>query len=933
MMSTRAVLGFIAAASLAGAAACASQKPQYAINYAEARAEIPNGLKLIVMPDPSTPMVQVDVRYEVGSNEDPSDKAGLAHYVEHMMFQFRLFGEDGPPLFSMLPQIATGYNAYTMPDRTHYWLQAPKEDLPTLLQLEAARMAAAQNLCEAIPEAEFPRELDVVRNEIRQRYGQAQGLWLPMLLEEIFPKGHPYARTAGGLDANLVRISKKDVCQFMKDYYHPSRATVLVAGNIDPDEVGKLVMGTFGKLPRGEPKARVPVPPVETKKRRVEHALDLERPMVVIAWGLPPMSSDEFLKAWITAGSLSARAGKFARDWDFAASAGAFVLGADEENAVGGPNAPVLILVAELYKNSDINKAFDYMWKAAERAHWGVKDAEDAMGSQDSDSVAVQKAAYIMNLEPLSARTEEVANLMQFGKGVEFTSSDTFILHRLSQIDKVDVDGLRSFVEKNLAKSRGVELVFRADKAGKKADTQGAGKLAAAVDVYGSQENALVSPGEADKPVAYPKEPGILATAKRYQLPNGMNVVLLPYKTLPVMVARLEFAAGSAHEPANLRGVALAASGFLRTPPGADAFARLGISIGSGSGAQTSFFSARGITLYQREMIHALERWITAGVYDQESIEDWQKGLEKSYKLPTARQGEAFSLAVTEALYGPKHPYALTGDPTRASYKKLGIDALNVFRRKHYSAANATLYVVGNFDVDAVKGSIKEHFGGWGRGHKDKPVLVRADKRGAAVYLGAPGRDVLYTQIQFMFPRPMGIDERLPHRLLASQMLQQAMGRVRTRLGSTYGISGGWGPSVGPSSYFVGGTCESAQAVDTLAYIREEIENLRKGTNHEVEFVRARRAVMKSLLGRATMTGSIAGALANQQAFGLPPDSQWRVMKQVATAKPADVLRVLEHDLDLEKAVVALSADDKVLRKLFDSLGVSDPKIIEMPEK
>jgi zinc protease len=928
MTSKRVHWGVAVAVALVSAQ-CAPKRVQYTINYAEQRAKLPNGLKLVVIPDQSTQLVQVDVRYEVGSNEDPPEKAGLAHYAEHIAFMFRLWGEDGPNLFTVLPQVAS-FNAYTSADRTHYHLQAPKEDLPLLLGLEAGRMRATQTMCEAVPDAEFARELDVVRNEIRRGAGQAEGLIFPTILRDIFGPDHPYSRTPGGLDENLVRITKEDVCQFFRDYYHPSRATLLVAGNVNPDEVGKLAMQAFGDIPAGDPKPRTPVPHVQTEHRRIVHDLALERPTVAIAWSLPPLKDEESAKAAIAAGSLSARAARFARDWDFAQSCGAFPLGANPRVGTGA-HSPVLLLMCDLYRNEDAERAFDYMWRAAARAHWGVRHAEDAVENPDDETVAVQKADYILSLEQLSSRTEEVANLIQFGEGFDFHGGDTYILNYLSKLDEVDVDGLRAFVRDNLDKRKGIEFFFRVDPKGQRADQRAAGRLAQDVSAY-DQENAAVDPANAHKPMTYPKDAGLLASAERYELSNGMKVVLLRYETLPIMSARLVFSAGSVHEPQDRTGVAQAAASFLQTPPGASIFWRTGIQTRSGSGSYSSWFSTRGINLYQEEMIQALERWVVAGVYEQRRIESWQENLSKSYKLPSVRQRERFSREIAAALYGPEHPLTLTGAPTMDSYKRLGRDALNGFRRKHYSASNATLYVVGNFDVETVKKEIRSHFGRWGRGHRDETIQVPAVERHSTVYLGAVGRDVLNAQVRIFFPGPMGVDDKEPERLIAARMLGQAVWRLRTRLGTTYGISGGWSPTIGPSTYFVVGPFDAAHGVETLRMILEELENLRSGTNLEVEFVRARQTVMRALLSDSIVTGDIAATLASQDARGLPADARWQTIKAVANAKPEDVKAILERERDLSRAVVALEGGEETLHTLFEAIGAENPKILPMPE-
>src|SRR5688572_2724316 len=192
----------LAALAIAGTSiTCTPTAPKYTIKYSEFRAKLDNGLRFVILPDKNTPMVHVAVRYEVGANEDPPGKAGLAHLVEHMMFQHRPLGADKPPTFELIPQMATGFNAYTTWDQTHYYLDGRAEDVESMLRLEAFRMG---QLCETIPPEEFDRELEVVRNEIRQRMGSAEGQVYPQVLSEAYPRGHAYHEMVGGNDSQLA---------------------------------------------------------------------------------------------------------------------------------------------------------------------------------------------------------------------------------------------------------------------------------------------------------------------------------------------------------------------------------------------------------------------------------------------------------------------------------------------------------------------------------------------------------------------------------------------------------------------------------------------------------------------------------------------------------------------------------------------------------
>ena len=282
--------------------------PHSTITWTEKRAHLQNGLRLVVVPDPNTTLIQVDVRYEVGSNEDPPGKAGLAHLVEHMMFQHRPLGADKPPTFELIPQVSVAFNAYTTYDQTHYWIRSSKADMESILRVEAFRMASG---CETIPREQFDREREVVRNEIRGGNATAEGLIGPMLSADVYPAGHPYSHDTGGNDAQLTSIVWEDVCDFMKKYYVPERAVVIVAGNVEVDEVGKLVDLNFGAIPKRAPAPRVAVAPIQLSYKRTDHELDIEKPYLFVSWKLPPRNSDDWTKVrmlYVLAGKLSQQA-------------------------------------------------------------------------------------------------------------------------------------------------------------------------------------------------------------------------------------------------------------------------------------------------------------------------------------------------------------------------------------------------------------------------------------------------------------------------------------------------------------------------------------------------------------------------------------------------------------------------------------------------
>ncbi|HUH01557.1 MAG TPA: insulinase family protein [Kofleriaceae bacterium] len=906
----RALTLLAAVTGLAGVS-CTPATPTYTIKYAELRGKMDNGLRMVVIPDKNTPMAHVAVRYEVGANEDPPGKAGLAHLVEHMMFQHRFLGPDKPPTFQIIPQIATGFNAWTNWDTTHYYLTGRAEDVDKMLRIEAARMGA---ICETIPEAEFEREREVVRNEIRQRGGTPEGLIQAILLEAAYPPGHAYHQTIGGNDAQLSSITFKDVCDFLTNYYTPDRATVVVAGNVDAKEMAKKIADEFGGIPPRKAAPRKPVAPMPkyTYAKTVKD-LNTERSSVFVIWPLPPRTSDDYPAGRSMIGAVNQRLGYFNEQYDFAAGVGAFPF--------GGELAPVMVVTAELYKAGDADEVLDWIWKSTSGIHRGFED-----GMFSDESSAIGKAALITAMESLDDRATFIADQVQFQNKVDFGSDKEYLFAALEQYDKLDGGRFRDFMKSRLSKDNAKVVVIKSSKSGLKGDKRAALKFSGRS--HDQDQTPLVDPAEAQRPLPAPETKSILNDAVQYTLGNGMKVILLPFDGLPIVTTRLIFAAGGAHEPADKAGLADITASFLRSPMDSN-IGQIGIRIGGSANLDTTTFQSHGINIYLEPLIKGLERLVKAGEIRQEVIESWQRYQKLEFDSERFRRNRAFQLEAAKAIFGPDHPYAIKGSPTENTYKRIGRDVAMDFK-DHYSAKNATLIVVGSFKLESAKSIISGSFGDWGGGRQDKPIAAEARPRTGPEYYGVvEPEEVPQMTVQIAYPAPAGIGGDEAARRVLAAMLNLRMAEIRTKLGSTYGTYAARPPRVGPTAYVMGGTVDATRGGESLKAMRDAVDSLRRGENFDRDFATARRTVLKSLLAESTDTRSLAGRLANIATYGLSLDYYDQQVKATAAVSPAQVRAIMETELDPSHEILGLMADRPTLENTFKEAGIETVRYIE----
>ncbi len=932
------VLAFLVA-SLLVLSACNPETPRFAFTSAERRGVInANGLRFVIMPDPTTKLVEVDVHYEVGAREDPEGKAGLAHLVEHLMFQTRPDGPDTQPIFQTLLDMSTFMNAFTNEDMTHYFTTVHAESLDAMLKIEAMRMFYAADLppfgCSTLKESEFEREREVVRNEIRA--GSSADDYIEQLIgAQLYPPHHAYSRETGGDDQQIASATLKDACEFMKKYYAPSRATVLIAGNVDVDEAAKDIEKWFGKLPKREPAPRVVPTPFTVEHTTKEIEADVERPAVWIGWALPASNTPEGEAAQFGIGSAFVRIARKAQEYGFAYSV--------QPRVMGGELAPLFAIKIELKGLDKLDEALEFAKNAAKEAYRGwdqgsYADLEEAKNRQ--------KADLIQQLEPLPSRTLAVGRMVQFAKEFDFNSSDQYLFHALDKIEKFDGAQVARVVKTTLDWDKAGIIVVKPSTSGVKGDTRSKVKFAVATD-QGVQAAAM-DPAEAAREARHPfkvkAELKELTGAKRFQMDNGMQVVMLQVKSMPIARVELRFRnVGDAATPNS--AVASAAASFLQRvgnmdPQGVqntDVFSRTGVDVGCDSNDDAVVCESHGVNIYLDVMVKGLERLVTAGEYNQDQIERWQKRVKESQGLHSVQEQNEYMRQAFSAIYGPEHPYTTTAVLTPESASKVHMDALLNFRRKHYSAGNATLIMVGNFDFKYAEKLARDTFGGWDRGAVDQPVDVKPFKRPGPSFVGVT-KSKVDQQITgvIAYPSVSGVDGQEGARRVLAEMLDERAENVRFKRGSTYGLYFRRQTHIGPGAYILvggarlGGTMDAERAGESIKAIRDSLDDLRKGDDEfDEDFVRARRTLISKLLGESTVTSELARSLGFISEYNLDGNFFNSLVQEIAAVSPAQIRALIKTELDPNNEVVVILGDRAHVEKTFADAGIKDVKIID----
>jgi zinc protease len=228
-----------------------------------------NGLILLVHEDKTTPLVAMNILYNVGARDESPSKTGFAHLFEHLMFG----GSANIPSYDEPLQQAGGENnAFTTNDITNFYLTIPSQNLETGFWLESDRMMALD-----FSERSLENQRNVVVEEFNQRYLNQPYGDMYHLIRSLAYKVHPYQWPTIGKDiSHIQQANITDVKDFFYTYYAPNNAILVLSGNVTMKEVKELAEKWFGPIPKRKvPIRRLPVEPIQIESRHLEVSRDV----------------------------------------------------------------------------------------------------------------------------------------------------------------------------------------------------------------------------------------------------------------------------------------------------------------------------------------------------------------------------------------------------------------------------------------------------------------------------------------------------------------------------------------------------------------------------------------------------------------------------------------------------------------------------------
>ena len=899
--------------------------------------ELDNGLTLIIHEDHSDPLVHVDVTYHVGSAREELKKSGFAHFFEHMMFQGSENVADEAH-FKIVTESGGTLNGSTNRDRTNYYETVPSNQLETMLWLEADRMGFFLN---AVTQEKFEVQRATVKNEKGQNYdNRPYGKRWELKAGALYPYGHPYSWLTIGKIEDLNRVNVEDLKRFFLRWYGPNNATLTVGGDVNPQEVVKMVEKYFGVIPRGpEVKPMKLGPPVLEANRYISYvdnnirfpAISLsfptvprfhedEAPLDCLAEILGQGKSSYFYKNFVlTQKAVQARCSNPADE--LAGEFSMFILPfpgqtlSDFETEIhnilaefekNGVKANDIEKFKASYESSTINRLASVSGKVSRLASYEtLKGNPNMIGSEIERHQKVSKEDVIRVFNKYIKGKPAVVLSVLDSKETAPVQPDNYVIptEGESPFEKTDYDGL----------------------------------------VYKRPEG-----DKFDRSKRPPMGPNPIVKVPEFwtaDFDNGLKVIGTENDEIPVVNLQLTINGGHKLNANDLlkSGLARLTASMLNESTQnytseeiQEELRKIGSSISVYAGRTQTTVNIRSLKKNLDKTLELAEEILMHPAFVEKEFDRLKKrqleGIKASQKDPSSIASQVYN----RLLYGSEHIYSIPSSGVEQSVSNISLDDVKSFYEKNYSPAVSELVIVGDISKDEIIPKLS-FLKSWNKKEVTIPKLPNTpsvDK--TKIYL-VDKVDAPQSQIRIGYLTDLKYDATGEY--FESYLMNYPLGgafnsrinlNLREDKGWTYGarsyFSGGDDPGPYSASAGVIATATDSSVVEFMKEIRNYKEN--GITDEELSFMRS--AISQRDARSYETPWQKAGFLRRIIHYDLPSTFVDEQTKIINTITKEEINALAKKHLKDDEMYIMVVGDGKSVRPKLEKLGY---EVVELNEK
>lgn len=855
-----------------------------------------NGLRFLLLPDPSVDTVTVNMTYLVGSRHEGYGESGMAHLLEHLLFKGT---PRFPNILGLLQKRGAQFNGTTSYDRTNYYetLTATPDNLDWALALEADRMVNSN-----VSRQDLDSEMTVVRNEFESGENNPSRILNQRIAATAY-QWHNYGRSTIGARSDIENVPIDRLRAFYRTYYQPDNAVLVIAGKFDETATLEMVQKHFGAIAR--PERKLPVTytaePVQDGERNVVLRRVGDVQLVGAFYHLPAGSHPDHAALDILVGLLghtpSGRLHKALVEPGLASS----VLGWETQNREAGS----AYFGATIRLGQPVEAARDAMIRVLEELAQSPITEEEVERARTRLLNDVERS--ISNVRSLALTLTETIALGDW----------RLLFAQRDLLRKVTVAQVRDVAARYLKASNRTVGMFIPTAQPDRAEIPPAPDIAEMLRDYRSEVS--IAQGESFNPTPE----NIEARTVRRTLPGGMRLALLPKKTRGNTVfAQIGLRWGDEQSKTGRNVACGIASAMLQRGTAkrsreqlSNEFSRLKATVGVG-GEGASIQTVRGSLPESLRLIAEVLRQPT---FPEGEFEQLRRSsiaaLEAQRSEPNALSGLELRRHLDP--YPPEHWLYNSSIAERIEQiRKVRLEDVRDCYRNLFGASNSELAVVGDFDPEEVVRLANELFGDWksprpyariASRHQDvapiNKVLETPDKANA-IYragLGFRLRDDHPDYPALLLGNYLlggGVTSRLSNRIREKEGLSYSVGSYLTASSqdekAEFGISAIYAP-------------QNRERVEAL--VREELSKaLAEGFSDE-EVAAARRGFLESRQIARAQDGALAARLMSYLVIDRSMEWDRRIEDAIAALTPAQVLAALKRHIDPSRLSVVKAGD------------------------
>ena len=799
--------------------------------------DYPNGLRVLLFPDPSSPKATVNMTYLVGSRFEGYGETGMAHLLEHMNF---ILTTGGRNIKKELTDHGAQWNGTTDFDRTNYFetVTASDDNLKWALGLEADRMVNMR-----IEKALLDTEMTVVRNEFERGENNPNSILEERVVATAY-LWHNYGKSVIGSRADIEKVPIDRLAAFYKKYYQPDNAVLTIAGQFDESKALAYAAQTLGAIPRPARKldATYTEEPVQDGERFVELRRVGNNPAVMIAWHAAAFSHPDSAAIEVLGGILSGggRGG---------ASGRLYKALVDNKKALTAQmryeelHDPGFVLVSATLSK---DQSLDDVRKTIIDTVAGVVTEPPT-----KDEVEREKTRILQGMEQRMANSQQAA----LGMSDMIASGDwrLFFLNydQIKSVTPEDVVRVAKLYFKESNRTVG-EFIPTAEP--DRTQVPVSPDLEAVFKDYKS--GMTVSQGEAFDPAPANIEKHLT----RSKLPNGLKVVMLPKTNRGGTVAaalHVEFgddqslagknAVGRMTGSLLMRGTANRTRQQIQ-----DEMVKLNARINVSGDVSEADVSVQTTAENLIPALRLAAEMLRGPSFPEAEFDQAKKQRIAGIENQRTEPGSLAPLALARALNTfPRNDVRHVGtiDEDIEDTGKVTLDDVKKFHTQFYGASHGELVIVGQFDQAAVSKTAAELFGTWTSPAAYQRITTNFQKTEPVnLKIETPDKQNATFDAGLRLPM-LDTDPDYPAMVLANYMFggsitSRVPDRIRNREGLSYGVNTGFSASAeGNAARFGAGAISNPKNTPKVeASFKDELSRTLAGGFTADEIAAARKA-------------------------------------------------------------------------------------------